>query len=447
MVVFGTIFLVMIARGYSFDLLSGQIKETGLVIINSQPGGATISFNYKKSKNKTPYRLVNADPGELTLGLSLNGYRDWLKKVIVRAQEVSFADHALLIPQNLSYENPYQNLKVQAMVGSAERRKTIYLSNDPKPSLWYTEGSGQPTLLYQPKDTANPATLVSEIDSLILSDNGNQLFFRQVSPAGSEYLVITVGQNQTPVNLTETFRVNSATISFNPSNDRELFWLDNGAIRRIDLDGKTISAVLADTVVTQKVKNDRIFYITAITPTNPNHELWSMDFSGQRKQKILPSVVDSPEYVIDYAKRQNVEYLALYIPREKTVTLYSDIYDKINSSIISKDARGFSFSPNDKYLVVDHANTLRTYDLEYNEHFNFKTDLSGLTSWDWLDDYHLLVMRNGTIHIMDYDGQNDEILTAPGDAALAMTPASDEKSILYQNGSAIKQVFLTLKRN
>lgn len=80
-VVVVTIILVALARGYSYDIFSGQIKENGLVIINSQPSGADISFNGKTSQHKTPYRLVDAEPGDMTIGLNKADYRPWQRKL------------------------------------------------------------------------------------------------------------------------------------------------------------------------------------------------------------------------------------------------------------------------------------------------------------------------------------------------------------------------------
>lgn len=446
-IVFGTIILVALARGYSYDFFNGQIKENGLVIINSIPSGASISFNGNVTKFKTPYRLVNAEPGEMTVGLTRTDYRDWQKKITVQAQEVSFADRALLIPRTILYDNLYGSFRTIATAQSNDNHRVVFVVDKPDLSIWVSDNEKAPVKIYQVPAAAKPEDAITAISELQLSpNNGNQLLFRATSHARSNLFVIPTTENQQPTNINNTFGISGGNLTFNPTSDREFFWLDNGSLRKLNLDSKNVGGVLVDNITYLKVKNDRIFYISAITANNLSHELWSMDLNGVRKTKIISSVVDSPSYQIDFARVRQKDYLMLLTSKDRTATLYSNIYDQPDSSVLSKNADGFIFSPNGTYLVVNNNNSTKSYDLDLVSHYNFKTDLSGLTDWRWLDDYHLLVVTSGRLRIMDFDGQNDQLISASNDLVTSVLPNNDNKSINYITAGQVKKLYLTLKK-
>lgn len=446
-IVFGTIILVALARGYSYDFFNGQIKENGLVLINSTPSGASISFNGNATKFKTPYRLVNAEPGEMTVGLTKADYRKWQKKLTVQAQEVSFADRALLIPQSILYDNLYGSFKTLSTIQSNDNHRVVFVASSPDLSIWVSDGEKAPVKIYQAPVSDKPEDTITSISELQLSpNNGNQLLFKATSQARSSLFVVPTSENQTPTNISTSFGISSGSLTFNPTSDREFFWLDNGSVRKLNLDSKIVGNVLADNITYMKVKSDRIFYVSAITPNNLSHELWSMDLNGVRKIKILSSVVDSPTYEIDFARVRQKDYLMVLTAKDKTATLYSNIYDKPDSSVLSKDAQGFTFSPNGTYLVVNNAGSTKSYDLDLVHHYNFKTDLSGFTDWRWLDDYHLLVITKGSLRIMDFDGQNDQIISENNDQVSTVLPNNDVKSINYVASGQVKKLYLTIKK-
>ena len=90
--VLGSIFLVAMAQGYRYDFLTGQIKESGLVLIDSKPNGADIYINGTRDKNATPYRLTNAQLGPMNIELVRPEFRVWKKSLTVEAQQVGFAN-------------------------------------------------------------------------------------------------------------------------------------------------------------------------------------------------------------------------------------------------------------------------------------------------------------------------------------------------------------------
>ncbi len=445
--VLGTIILVALARGYSYDFFSGQIKETGLVIINSQPSGASITLNGASTKHKTPFRLVNAEPGNLTVGLKRDEYRDWQRQLVVEAQEVSFADRALLIPKTILYDNLYGDFRATSVVQSNDNRRVAFVTTSPTLSIWVSDNEKPPVRIYQPPTPTTPEETVTAISDLQLSaNNGNQLLFKTTSNAKTHFFTTPTTGNQIATDINASFAIGGGTLTFNPANDRELFWLYEGKLRKLNLDSKATGSVMAENIAYMKIKSDRIFYISALTPTNLSHELWGMDLNGVRKIKILSSVVDSPEYKLDFARVQSQDYLMLLASKDKTAVLYSNIYDKPVSSVLSKDATDFTFSPNGTYLVINHAQTVKAYNLELTDRFNHKTSLAGLTSWRWLDDYHLLVITNGQLRIMDFDGQNDQLISSPADQVATVLPNNNVESINYLVAGQVKKLYLTLEK-
>ena len=96
------------AAGYEFDFNSGKVQRTGILIIESEPKGASIDlgdkkkynwfydFFYKDEKMTTPNKLRNLLPDEYEITLSKEGYYDYRRKVEINPGQTVILDDPLL---------------------------------------------------------------------------------------------------------------------------------------------------------------------------------------------------------------------------------------------------------------------------------------------------------------------------------------------------------------
>lgn len=412
-IVFGTILLVALARGWRIDFFSGRIDETGLMIINSDPGGGQITINNKLTKNKTPYRLENIDPGEVKVKLTKEGYRDWLRTAQVYAQEVTFNDFAWLLPNDLKVDTSAQNISPRTMITDEKNKKVAFSAVKPNQTLWYqSDIAQQPQAIYTP--VVNPVAPLSSIQPIAFNSDTNQILIRENTTKTGYFYVVPINKDHPPVNVDTTFGVNPEIITFGPTNPADLFFTEKGVLRRLNLDNKTLSSVIADNVLLFTVGKDKIFYLQK---TKLGTQLWSVDPNSLNKVKILDQVPVSTRYSLRANRSGGKDYLGLLVSDNADLYLYSDIYGTPKSSVIAKDATNFIFSPNGRYLSLSDNNKMQTVDLDQGRRYSFKTDLKDLSNWAWINDQHLIVVTGKTTRLIDYDGQNSQVLinnTRPG---------------------------------
>lgn len=113
-----TFFVSMYAAGYRVNLswpinFNQVLQKTGLIIIKTEPAGATIYLDgkqqeapYKKYLGQdtflsTPNRLKNLFPKEYKLRLELDGYWPWEKDIKVNPGQSIYLDNIILFRKNL----------------------------------------------------------------------------------------------------------------------------------------------------------------------------------------------------------------------------------------------------------------------------------------------------------------------------------------------------------
>ena len=95
--VIGTILVVLIGKGYTFDISGGNVElaGTGLLVATSSPDGASVYINGHLTTATD--NTINLAPGQYDVKIFKDGYFPWEKKITLKKEVVSKAD-ALLFP-------------------------------------------------------------------------------------------------------------------------------------------------------------------------------------------------------------------------------------------------------------------------------------------------------------------------------------------------------------
>lgn len=448
-VVFGTIVLVLFARGFSYDFLTGQVKITGLVVIDSSPNGAKIRINSNDIKQKTPYRLTYVEPGEMTIELDKDKYRSWSKTLFVVPEEVSFVDYAWFLPLQLKITHHRAEASITSATQAKNNSKIVYSTNGSNATLNIFEQK-QSVKIYQSTNN-DQSQKINSFSNLILSDSGNYLLFKQNGTSSSNYMYVATSKDQKPVNLNEMFKFDflDNSLSFNPDNDKELFWLDKGVLRKINIDSQTISAPLIDKTISMAIFDKKIF---AIRDNESKRELSYTDLNGQKSVTIMSDLITSSFYKIDFASFSGANNLTVLTDDGK-LYLLSNIYDTNNlkKSLFSDNATYSSFNKNGRYLLINNKKNLKVYDFERKTRLFNKNNFKELKDLKWLDNNHMVVVDGNSVRMVDFDGQNNQQLFESNDMMPLVLLNMAEKSVysLQPGGNDAKgqfnEIFLTLK--
>ncbi|MBW3537991.1 PEGA domain-containing protein [Candidatus Parcubacteria bacterium] len=414
LVVVATVVLVAIAKGYSYDVKTGRISLKGLLVLNSTPQGATILFDGAPIRRKTPYRAT-LEAGSYRIEVRKDGFRTWQKRLVVNPSEVTFVPYSLLLPTEIKTNTLIGGRAASQLSATPDRRHFAYVTTGSDPGVWtlnFDRREGTKRYTPRPADPAlgRPAEV---IESVTWADDGSRLLVKSLVGAAPVYTLVGTNGGATALNLTELFRFDFSGLAFSPNNSRELYWMSPEGLRRLDAEARTVSAVLADKVSAFTFAGDRILYVQT-TPLGKT--VWSMDRSGRDPKRLIESLAESDSYEMAYVNVRGKDYLAVLPHKATTASVYIDIFSATPTvKVVSKSAQHIKFSEDGRFLAFYSGDTFGTYDTEKD--VIAATATSNLTDLTWYDGFHVLLNRQGRLHLAEFDGANmTEISAAAGPA-------------------------------
>jgi hypothetical protein len=392
-----TVSLVAYGQGYSYNFATGRIIRTGLVILQSVPNGAAVTFEGKRLGKKTAYRQ-SLEAGSYEFVLSKDGFKSWSKKLAVRASEVTMVQYALLVPEKLQTSSLLTADGVALQSMSKDHRHLAYVAAD---GVVYVLdiGKEQPTKLYTPVNET--------VTEVTWSDDASHLLV-VTQAAGGQVHRLVAANNGEAQNLTERFQLALTGLRFSAGDWRQLYWVSADGLRRLDLEAGQASTVLAANVRQFQVAGDRVLYVqnTDLGPT-----LWSIDGRGH-KQELIQALPESESYALAFTSYRGHEELAVVPARTRIGTLYSDIFSSNPiAKTVAHNVTAASFSPDGHLLAFSGPEALVTYDLELSTlttrlvSYEF-AGVAGLHAVTWFDNFHVLRNQGGRLLLSDFDGTN-----------------------------------------
>ena len=424
-VIGGTILLVAFAQGYTFDPASRKISTTGLVLIDSSPNDAFITLNNKFLNKKTPFRYAGLPAGDITISLKKDQYRSWFSKQKVVAGEVTFANYALLLPEVLYQESITAAGEYSQVLQSSSLNRTLALSKDSL-TIYSLNNDGENKLIYRPVVPAEATKVVIGLEKLQVSANGERALFTQVLASGERQSVFLHTGDGKFDNLTVEYGFVFSDLRFNPADSNELFWLDAGVLKKIKVSEKSISSNLISSVASLAVTADRLLVVAqpdisqaSLVPTAQVQKLSSYSFSGTDEKEIAKVTAGTAGFQMGYIKSRYNDYVSVIHSGSGLLELIRDPYADGGQSKTSRydGVKQISVSPNSRFVVLDQLDTMHTLDLEYDRQYDSQASTVKLQSLAWLDSYHLVLLQDSQLRLVDFDGQNNQLLTPNKDVA------------------------------
>jgi hypothetical protein len=94
----GLPFILSFALGYKFDRRRFKFTKTGLLVLKTQPSGASVYLDEELLDLKTPATIAELLPGRYNLRLELEKHYPWLNEVNVDAGKVTRLEKIILFP-------------------------------------------------------------------------------------------------------------------------------------------------------------------------------------------------------------------------------------------------------------------------------------------------------------------------------------------------------------
>lgn len=137
----GLPFILSFALGYKFDRRAFKFRKTGLLVLKTQPAGASIYLDDKLLNVKTPATISELLPERYNLRLETEEHYPWLNEVSIDAGKVTRLEKIILFP--LRPDIKQLNRERLSSFWVDEERAIIYYINPEDSGIYKSDLEGR----------------------------------------------------------------------------------------------------------------------------------------------------------------------------------------------------------------------------------------------------------------------------------------------------------------
>ncbi|MDD4894201.1 MAG: PEGA domain-containing protein [Candidatus Omnitrophica bacterium] len=185
----GLPFILSFALGYKFDRRAFKFTKTGLLVIKTQPPGASVYLNEKLLNAKTPATASELLPGRYHLRLELEKHFPWIHEVNVDAGKVTRLEKIILFPLRPNIRQVNSDRLSEFWVD--EDRSVIYYIDPEDNSIYKSNFAGDDSekIAFFPALSSPPIKWKLSTDkSKLLYFNAHQVGVVYLEPQNKRYL-------------------------------------------------------------------------------------------------------------------------------------------------------------------------------------------------------------------------------------------------------------------
>ena len=186
--------VILYTAGYRYNFQKNKIQKTGILILKSNPAGASIYLNGELRTEKTQARIANLLPDDYNIKIEKENFYPWQKTLPIQSRLTTFAENITLFEKNLPVEVVESNSELFNL--SPDKIKIVYLDKkETGDEVWLLNFKNyKKDLIYRiSKDSG-------EIVNLEWSNNGQKILITLNSIGGT-------GQNKYVMLNTQTDEV------------------------------------------------------------------------------------------------------------------------------------------------------------------------------------------------------------------------------------------------
>ncbi len=441
---------ILLVLGYRFDFTSQQVERGALLQLSSFPSGATIMLDNEQLPFKTPGKQ-DAKAVVHDVRFTKDGYRSWSKRFVARAGELRWLNYARLVPTTVETSQVKEFPSLADELASPDRNWMIVLP---------VAASPQFTLLDLRNVKEVKTSVVTIPDGLLTLPAGATHSYDIVEwDLSSKYVLVhhSYGANlhefirvnrsdsSDSVNISTKLGVALSTIHFSTAN--VLYGVENGNLRRLDLGSGSLSEPLATSVTALRLYGEKAAAL--VRHTNAKFEVSVLIndklYSAASYDDTVAVQAELAQYFNDYyiAITRGASFELIKNPNKTA----GEGLERVVTLTYPGEIKWLDVSSSGRHIIAGNGTQFLTYDIELAQRSD--TSLPNLAASpnteppQWLDGFLLVSTADNKLRMVDFDGDNQQIIT---DAlpAQAVSLSSDNK-LLYsfsrtQTGAVALQV-------
>lgn len=423
-VIVTVIILGFVVSGYWLNS-NFEVERQGMLQIYSAPTGASVEIDGESSwLQRTNTSKVLAS-GEHTITLTKDGYDSWSKTINISEGLLYRIHYPRLFLKERDIEKVLDATSSNLATMSADHELLILINDT---TSWSVVNLDSDDIIEKKidiakffqsasvADDATTGTFEGEILDINWDRDGAHALFKVKYHDNIEWVLLDVKNVEKSVNLSKEFGWNFDNIKILDSSSNNLLAAQSGRLCKIDVSGRSLSAILAENIIDFDYYNNEIVF-SAKTPNDNNS---------------LKEIVGTPsQYYVGYFKLGDDRTTGLTFVNSPAKVAISRFYDDKLITILDGSAvnvykeDGFeniltseiTFTPeklkvgtNGEFIIMYQGTNIATLDMEAGAVREWSVENA---DFGWLDNYMIYATNDdNSLVAYDYDGLNRRVLAA-----------------------------------
>lgn len=425
-VVLLVVILISVVLGYQFNTKDGRIEQTGLVQLDTIPGGATVEVDGKALSSKTVTKTTVL-PGAHEFVMWREGYETWRKELTIQAGTLTPLTYARLIPKDRAVKEVATFAELSSSLASPSGRSMLLQTSPSTPNfiladLQNEQSIKQRTLTLPAESYSEAATpdVTHSFRFVEWDQGGRYVLIAHSFKETTEWLVLDTEDADRTTNVTRSLNIAIDSAQFSGTSGSQLYVLSAGDIRKIDVAGGTISRPFASKVASFDLYGSDIIAYVSQPVAETGMQSVGIVREGDKVPHVLRTVKASSEEPLHIATSRyfNEDYVAISVGGNVDILrgTYPSSTDETNDTLksfatftFSRSVEHLTFSHNGRFVIAQTGDRFVAYDIERMS-LPGESTLAGegaAAKLRWLDSFYAWSDRGGKLVLREYDGSNE----------------------------------------
>ena len=425
--------IILLYQAYGFGIKNGQVIQSGLVFVSSQPSPAQIFINGQLNTSTTNTRLL-LPAGQYTLQLQRSGYRIWLRAMTVEGGVVEHFDYPFLFPTNLVTKVTQKFATPPPVAAQSPDRRWLLVEPDATAYGTFaltdlSHPTVAPTSVVIPQNIFSLTTGTSSWQVIQWSNDNQHVLLKHITTNGatqaSEYIMVDTQNPQASFNLTKLLGVNPTTIQLNNNlyNSYFLYSQPNQTLMTATQSNPQPQPLLSNVLGFQAHGSSTILYATSLGAPAGKAYI-KLLYGGQTY--TIRGVTISPTYILNLTQYNGAWYVVAGSPADSRTYVYKNPMQTVQTApkglvelpapveVFTVPSPNFAaFSANAQLVMVENGTQVGVYDAQTNRAYAYHL-VSPIDppqpNVTWMDGNRLVYVSNGKVVVVDYDNTNHQVL-------------------------------------
>ena len=446
-VIITVIVLALLVSGYWLNS-NFEIERNGMLQISSIPTGASVEIDGQTTswlERTNSSKILSS--GSHTIRLTKDGYDSWSKTVNI--------SEGLLY--RLHYPRLFLEQRQLESVADVKDYTSAFISSDHNAVLLVNNTSEWSYINLDADEPASRKLDVSNLFAAATRDEGakttalnsdilevnwdydaSHVLIKSRNADSIEWVLLDIHNVDKSINLTKEFGADFSHIEIIDNNSNNLLAVRDRNLHRIDVPGRSISAVIVKNVTDFDHYNNEVVFSaqdsSAVSQENPSGYYVGYFGLGDRNVKTLGTLSAPAKVVI--GKFYESEYIATLTDNVVTVHQKEDYAMDFSEYDLSFSPNNIKVGHNGEFLLLNKENSLATLDFEAESMHEWVIEND---HYGWIDNDMLYVVSEGSLIVYDFDGLNRRVLAHSVSDHFPAVITNDRWLYYFSDGKLVRE--------